>query len=227
MSLCGKKKRMSELLNIQNLSAGYKKGKPVLEEFSLTLSEREKIGIIGKNGSGKSTLAKAIMGITPFTEGNIFWQGKALNKIGIHQRADLGIGFFMQGGRVFGNLTVKENIEFAISKRKIFNFEKALLFLEGYNIDLFKNKQRLALPAANLSGGERHILAFVMVVLAHPEMKLLIADEPSAGVAKGVQKELLTLIKSILENSGIALLLIEHNRDFLNTLTDKTINLTE
>lgn len=217
--------KMNNFLNIQNLSAGYQKEKPILTDFSLQLEEGQRIGIVGKNGSGKSTLAKAIMGIAPYIKGTITLQGKDLTRLSTHQMQEQGIGYFMQGGRVFGNLSVAENIKFALLNQKEKNIDTTIEKLRELNITLF-SKQRLQLPAANLSGGERHILGFLMVMYAQPNLKLLIADEPSAGIAKKVQLDLLQMIKFTLENKNVALLLIEQNIAFLEQLTNNIINIS-
>jgi ABC-type branched-subunit amino acid transport system ATPase component len=217
---------MASLLEIKNLSAGYIADKPVLNDFSLQLHAGERIGIIGQNGCGKSTLAKAIMGITPYTQGTILWQGNSLLTQKTYTRNEQGIAYFMQGGQVFGNLSVKENLLFALKNKKNATFAKELPQLEKFDLELFKDKRRMQLQASNLSGGERHLLAFAMVLLGCPDMQLLIADEPSAGVAQKTQNQLLTIINDVLQEQNTALLLIEQNINFLNKLTNKIIKLT-
>lgn len=217
---------MNYQLEIKNLSAGYQKGKPILEEFSLSLAAGERIGIVGQNGSGKSTLAKAIMGITPYIDGDIIWECKNISAYSIHEKNKLGISYFMQGGRVFGNLTVQENLTFALLNQKKYSLDTVIKELQVLDLALFGAK-RMQLPSANLSGGERHILSFLMVVYSNPEMKILIADEPSAGIAIKVQKDLLKIINFTLEDKKISLLLIEQNLEFLNQLTKNIINISK
>ena len=217
---------MEEQLIIQKLDAGYQNGKPVLEDFSLSIEEGQRIGIVGQNGSGKSTIAKAIMGIAPFVTGEIRWYGKDILKIPIHKKSELGIAYSMQGGRVFSNLSVRENIKFALLHQKQKTIDSTINELSELNIALF-NSSRIHLPAANLSGGERHILGFLMIILSNPYMKLLIADEPSAGIAYKVQIDLLKIIKSTIENKNISLILIEQNIEFLNQLTNNIINISK
>ncbi len=203
------------MLKINNLSAGYQKNTMILNDFSLELNAGERIGIIGQNGCGKSTLTKALMGITPYIKGSFLWENNTdLTNLSVHQKNKLGIAYFMQGGRIFGNLTVKENLEIVSSKKKKEKFEDILLSLQEYDLSLFSDERRLNLLAENLSGGEKHILSFVMVVLGCPNMKLLIADEPSAGVAQIGQKQILKMMKSVLYKNNTALILIEQNKDF-------------
>lgn len=217
---------MNSLLQIQHLSAGYQTGKPILENFSLTIDAGQRIGITGNNGSGKSTLAKAIMGIAPYTLGEILWKGSNMTSIPTYSKNTLGIGYFMQGGRIFGNLSVADNLKFALLKDPSRNIEAEIQQLQELDLPLFGAK-RLQLQAANLSGGERHLLGFLMTVWANPAMELLIADEPSAGIAQKVQLDLLKMIKFTLDRQNTALLLIEQNVVFLEQLTDSSINISK
>ncbi len=222
-----KQQPYNTMLSIKYLSAGYSKSNYILQDFSLKLMEGERIGIIGQNGCGKSTLAKAIMGITPEIQGKIIWENKInLLKTPTYARNNLGIAYFMQGGRVFGDLSVEDNLKITLyNNKKKANFKKAMLKLTELDLPLFKDSRRLRLRAMNLSGGEKHILGFAMVVLGCPNMKLLIADEPSAGVATIGQKQILKLMTQILTKNDTALLLIEQNRNFIKELTDKTVEI--
>lgn len=207
------------MLEIKNLSAGYKPGIPVLEDFSLTLQAGERVGITGQNGTGKSTLAKAIMGLTPWATGTLTFEGTNLLPLAPHHRNKLGIVYFMQGGRVYRQLTVEENLKIAGSGIKNFNLARELHKLEMNELPLFAKAGRMKLAAGNLSGGERHLLAFAMTILSCPGMKLLVADEPSAGMAQTVQKDVFFVLFSFLSKVNCSLVLIEQNSAFLNNLT--------
>ncbi|MBK9641984.1 MAG: ATP-binding cassette domain-containing protein [Saprospiraceae bacterium] len=213
------------MLKINNLSAGYQDGKMILEHFNLELNEGERIGITGQNGNGKSTLAKAIMGMVPFMKGDIIWQGKSLKDLEPHVRCKLGIGYFMQGGRVFRNLTVDDNLKAAALHDNSLNIEAHLKQLNIYELPLLKDPKRRKILAGDLSGGERHILGFVLALLGCSNMKLLIADEPSAGLSQKMQAYLLEVIQSILLDESVGFMIIEQNVDFLNKTVKKTIQL--
>lgn len=202
---------MTPLLEIKELSAGYIVDKPVLTNFSLQLHAGDRVGIIGQNGCGKSTLAKAIMGITPYTEGMITWQGKPLLTQKSHTRNKQGIAYFMQGGQVFGNLSVKENLVFALKNKKNATFAKEIARLKKFDLELFNDKRRMQLQASNLSGGERHLLAFAMVLLGCPDMQLLIADEPSAGLSPIAVAQMYEMLSNIWVQFGVTMILIEQN----------------
>lgn len=213
------------MLHIKNLYAGYGHGKYVLQNFSLHIAPAERVGIVGQNGCGKSTLAKTIMGLVPYTQGSILWRGEELLGTPAHLRASRQIACFMQGGKVFKNLTVQENIQFALLNTAT-TYDQAVERLKSYDMELFADRQRMRLLAANLSGGEKHLLAFAMTLLACPDAKLLIADEPSAGVDEATQKKLLDVINSYLKTGQTALLMIEHNLNFLQELTERKIEIS-
>ncbi len=213
------------ILQILHLNAGYEQGKPILHDFSLMLHEGESLGIVGQNGCGKSTLAKAIMGMAPYVSGNISWQGQNITHSTTHQKRHLGIGYLMQGGKIFGNLNVEDNIKFALLDQHNVDHRSVIKQWQEGDIALFNDPKRMKMKASYLSGGERHILAFLMVILANPSMKLLIADEPSAGIAAGVQQQLLKIMKNFIIEKQLSLLLIEHNVMFLNELTKNIIKI--
>ncbi len=212
------------MLEIKNIYAGYEEGKYVLQNFSLHIAPAERVGIVGQNGCGKSTLAKTIMGLVPYTQGSILWRGEELLGTPAHLRVSRQIACFMQGGKVFKNLTVQENIQFALLNTAT-TYEQALARLQSYDMEFFADRQRMRLLAANLSGGEKHLLAFAMTLLACPDAKMLIADEPSAGVDEATQKKLLNVLDNYLKTDQTAMLMIEHNLNFLEKLTDKKIEI--
>jgi ABC-type branched-subunit amino acid transport system ATPase component len=213
------------LLHIEHLNAGYERDKPILQDFSLLLHAGDSLGIVGQNGCGKSTLAKAIMGMASYVSGIISWQGQNITHGATHQKRQLGIGYLMQGGKIFGNLSVEDNIKFALLDQRNVDYRSVIKEWQLEDIALLKNDHRLKMKASFLSGGERHILALLMVILANPHMKLLIADEPSAGVAAGVQVQLLNIMKKYILEKQLSLLLIEHNVMFLNALTNNNIKI--
>jgi ABC-type branched-subunit amino acid transport system ATPase component len=196
------------MLKIRNLISGYTKNNDILKGINLTLAENEVVAIIGQNGSGKSTLAKSIMGMVPYLNGEINCNGSSLIGKSISQISDLGIGFFMQGGRIFPNLTVEENLDFVCSglNRKD-TFERKKNIKE--NFDLFKSNSKSKLKASYLSGGEKHQLNLAMVLIKEPS--LLILDEPSAGLSPSNRKDLYDILYSLKSRFTKGILLIEQN----------------
>lgn len=196
------------MLELKNIFAGYTEGNPILKGVDLTISENDVVAVIGQNGSGKSTLAKSIMNLVPHIEGNILFEGQSINKKSTSEIAKLGIGFFIQGGSIFPNLTTQENLDFASINLKSYEKGKREKEIKEY-FELFRNASRAELKASYLSGGEQHQLALAMLVVNKP--KLLILDEPSAGLSpKNVQNLYLSLEK-IKKNEKQSILLIEQN----------------
>ncbi|MEA5461666.1 ATP-binding cassette domain-containing protein [Arcicella sp. LKC2W] len=210
------------MLQLTDLYAGYFKEQPILRGLNLRLESNEKIAIFGQNGSGKSTIAKAIMGLLPHIKGDISLDGESIINKTPQQLQRMGIGYFMQGGRVFGHLNALENLKVAtsnlentIAKEQIEKIQNEFVF--------FENPRRLALEATYLSGGERHQLALAMVFAGNPNMKLLIADEPSAGVTQATSK----LILEYVRQADLSVLLIEQNQNLALNTTSKQVILTD
>jgi len=203
------------MLEIKNLTAGYIKDSPVLKGIDLTVAENEVVGIIGQNGSGKSTLAKAIMNIVPYTSGEILFKGHNIQGKMTNELLDLGFGYFSQGGRIFPNLTIRENLEFVC--RKMNTNKRNKRFSEIAEIFDTFNNGRMNLKASYLSGGEQHQLALAMTIICHPI--LLILDEPSAGLSPSNVSSIYKYLSLYQRKHKIAILLIEQNIEqaFLNS----------
>ena len=104
---------MSEILKINNLWGGYKEGVDILRGISMEVQQGEAVGIIGLNGSGKSNFGKAIMNMIPFRKGEIIFKGEDITSLTTSQLAHRGISIMQQGGKVFPNLSVWENLQLA------------------------------------------------------------------------------------------------------------------
>lgn len=193
------------MLELKNIYAGYTEGKHILNGLDLTINEGEVIGVIGQNGSGKSTLAKVIMNLAPYVSGEIFFNRKPIIKKSTNVIAEMGIGYFLQGGRIFPQLTVKENLQFAM--RELKKTEAIDRMDELTNWFNFLRNYRENIQASYLSGGEQHQLALAMVLVSKP--KLLILDEPSAGLSPVNTQALYEIINNYRENNNTTILLIE------------------
>lgn len=200
---------MNELLELSNLKGGYVKGPDdILNGINLTVSKSEAVGIIGLNGSGKSTLGKAIMNLLPYRSGKILFNGHSIESKPTHELARMGISMMHQGGMVFPNLSVWQNL--------------TLAGWEDNADDEYNNQLRSSIPllqesrkkmsrtmADTLSGGERHKLALAMTLVRKP--KLLILDEPSAGLSPTSVEEMYGILGKIRCNPEFSILLIEQN----------------
>ena len=201
---------MSTLLEIKNLYGGYEQDVNILQGINLTMAEGEAVGIIGLNGSGKSTLGKAIMNQIPYRQGDIIFNGQSVEDKTTQELAQLGIALMHQGGVVFPNLSVWQNLQFAIGSAPRTAETQCITSLQSAIPLLHKPKKELMHTMADkLSGGQRHELALAMTLARQP--KLVILDEPSAGLSpKGVE-EMYGMLEEIRKTLGITTLLIEQN----------------
>jgi len=196
------------ILKTDNIYASYHKME-VLKGINIELKEKEIIALIGPNGAGKSTLLKVLAGVLKVKSGKIWIKinGKMedITNTNARYRVLNGIGYFVQGGEVFSELTVKENLELpllGLSKRKMEeSIEETLLFLPGL-------KKLLPQKAGLLSGGEKHLVALGMVLIRKPKV-LLWLDEPSAGLSPKFSEDIMHKIKKIKEETKASILLVE------------------
>jgi len=191
------------LLELKNIHAGYN-GREILRGIPLNIDTGEIICIIGPNGAGKSTVLKVISGFLYPKKGDILFQGKEITAMESHKRMALGIGYFLQGGEVFNDMSICENLEMGGA-----NLEKSVFketVEETLNLfPLLKNKYNER--AGLLSGGEKQMLALGIVLMTRP--RLLFLDEPSAGLAPGLVKVIMEKIVEINKTYGTAILLVE------------------
>lgn len=212
---------MSELLKISGLWGGYKAGVDILRGIDMSVNEGEAVGIIGLNGSGKSTLGKAIMNMIPIRKGEILFQGESIMDLPTHEIVRKGISIMQQGGQVFQNLSVWENLEIAFNAGKRESFEQMRDI-----IPLLQESQRkLQLKMADkLSGGEKHQLALAMTLATKPELAIL--DEPSAGLAPRAVEEMFSMLQALRRATEVSMVLIEQNIAKTVSFCDKTVLLT-
>ena len=192
------------ILKIQNLTGGYTQGHNILQGVDLEVKKGDSIGIIGLNGSGKSTFAKAIINCLPYRQGSLFFNGIDISQKTTHELSQMGITMFMQGGRIFEELSVYENLLFVSNnKQKIEEVKEYFVFLQVDTIQLRKMR------ADKLSNGQRHQLALAMAVLKEPS--LLILDEPSAGLSPLAVNEMYQTLETLRTKRNLTIILIEQN----------------
>ena len=193
------------MLSAQDIYASYGK-KEILHGLSLSVNEGEIVALIGPNGAGKSTLLKTVAGALMPKEGQVFFDGDDVTKLSPHRRVRKGIGYFMQGGEIFPTLSVQENLELGgadLPKESSRNHIEEVLALFP---DLRKMEGR---RAGLLSGGQRQALALGIILMRKP--KLLLLDEPSAGLAPVLVEDLTNRIREINKAMGASVLLVEQN----------------
>ena len=194
----------SIVLHAQDLVAGYIPEVNILNGCDLEVRAGEFVGIIGPNGAGKSTLLKAILGMCKVRSGSISLNGQDITGRKAHELVPLGVGYVPQTKNVFPSLTVKENLEMGC-------FLKPSVFKDrfAYVAQMFpKLADRAAQRAGALSGGERQMVAMGRALMLEP--KVLLLDEPSAGLSPALQDEVFVQCRTI-NAAGVAILMVEQN----------------
>lgn len=192
------------LLKVESLVAGYGK-KQVLNGVSLNVAAGEIVALIGHNGAGKSTLLKAVFGLLPIWEGKVSLDGEPLDSPNPRKLLKAGVSYVPQGNRVFTDLTVRENLDIAgiTVPNKARLKEGVARVLALFPALLPRLRQR----AGTLSGGEKQMLALANGLVVSPRM--LLADEPSLGLAPQLVSGALHHIQNLNRNHSVTVLIVE------------------
>lgn len=189
------------MLELNGVHAHYGKVH-VLQGTSLEVHNGEAVGLLGRNGVGKTTTLKSIMGLVPATGGEIVFNGCGLTDLAPHRIPETGIGYVPQGRGIFPTLSVKENLEIALTKAPPSQ-------VTDYVFDRFPRlKERLSQPGGTLSGGEQQMLAIARCLVMQP--KLIILDEPTEGIMPILVQDIRREIKAV-NDTGVSILLVEQN----------------
>jgi len=192
------------IVECEALVAGYVPGVNILNGCDLTVAQGEFVGIIGPNGAGKSTLMKAVLGLVAIRSGEVRLEDENITGQPPHRLVQRGVGFVPQTNNVFPSLTVKENLEMGC-------FLNPKSFRTRYEVvtGLFPRlDERADQRAGSLSGGERQMVAMGRALMLDP--KLLLLDEPSAGLSPMLQDEVFLRCK-LINDAGVAILMVEQN----------------
>jgi branched-chain amino acid transport system ATP-binding protein len=193
------------MLSLDRVSAGYA-GFQALFDVSLEVKAGESVAVIGPNGAGKTTLLRVISKLIDPTGGGVAFENESLLKVPAHEVLSRGIAHVPENRRLFPRLTVEENLKmgaFPLAARK--KFPQRLEVVYG----LFpKLKERRAQAAGTLSGGEQQMCAIGRALMSDP--KLLLLDEPSAGLAPVVVQSIFQLVRRIC-SEGYTVLIVEQN----------------
>jgi branched-chain amino acid transport system ATP-binding protein len=196
--------RSDPVLEATDLVAGYIPGVNILNGCNLSVHPGEFVGIIGPNGAGKSTLLKAILGQCNIRSGTVTLGEHDITGHQAHELVALGVGYVPQNNNVFPSLTVRENLEMGC-------YIAPALFGEryAYVTKLFPRLgERAGQRAGALSGGERQMVAMGRALMMDP--KVLLLDEPSAGLSPALQDEVFVRCRTI-NREGVAILMVEQN----------------
>jgi ABC-type branched-subunit amino acid transport system ATPase component len=214
---------MTALLEVESVSKSFG-GVRANHQISLEVPEGRIIGLIGPNGSGKTTLFSSVVGFHPIDEGSIRFEGREISTLTVPQIARLGLLRTFQQTRIYGKMTCVQNmlISTPARGRRLFDlFEsqqarghrRADELLEF--VGLYSKRHLLA---GDLSFGQQKLLEFAMALMSHP--KLLMLDEPTAGVNPTLINGLIDRLKRANSELGITLFVIEHNMRVIMNLAD-------
>ena len=203
---------MPPLLELKNVTAGYGES-VVLDDVSLALAETDALAVLGRNGVGKTTLLVTVMGLTQVRRGAMRWRGQDLGGRPTYQRARGGIGWVPQERLVFRSLTVHEHLT-AVARpgpwhpARIYQVFPRLAERRGHRGD-------------QLSGGEQQMLAIARALMTNPALLLL--DEPLEGLAPIIAQELVRVIRTLVAETGLAIIIVEQHARIALSLTDSAI----
>src|ERR1700746_2143119 len=193
------------MLSLAAISAGYDSFQ-VLFDVSLEVPRGEAVGVIGPNGAGKTTLMRVISGLVHLYTGAMRFDGRSIGGLPAHRIVSLGIAHVPENRRLFPRLTVEDNL-----KMGTFMPEARARYAErlAFVFDLFpRMKERRHQLAGTMSGGEQQMCAIGRALMSDP--KLLLLDEPSAGLAPVVVQQVFELVKRI-RAGGLTVLIGEQN----------------
>ena len=207
---------MAHLLEIDNLSAA-REGITVVRDFSLTVAPGEVVGLLGANGAGKSTIVDAVSGFAKKVAGTVRLSAEDISRLPPHKIAALGVLQVSQDRELFGMLSVEENLVLgmqALSKKR--RGDPGVL---DTIYELFPRlRERRTQRAGSMSGGEQQMLAIGRALAGNPV--LLILDEPTAGLAPAIVKEVGQFLAALRER-GLSILLVEQNVGVALDLCDR------
>ena len=203
------------LLETRGLVKKYS-GRAVVDEISVTMAQRNIVGLLGRNGAGKTTTFRMIMGMITPNSGSVIFEGRDITKQPMYKRARLGIGYLSQEPSIFQRLTVRENLYAILETMSITTAErnrKADMLIERFSLTEVGESQ-----GRFLSGGERRKLEIARAMVTDPSLILL--DEPFSGVdpiaVEDLQREIRRLVAS-----GVSILITDHNVERTLEVVDK------
>ena len=203
------------LLEVKNISVYYAKARAV-KDLSIDISAGEIVTIIGSNGAGKTTTLKAIAGLVRPTAGEIWFDSHRIDKCHPEEMAARGIGYAMEGRKLFPFMTVLENLEMGAYCQK--DKKEVDRVMEAVFERFPRLWERRSQKAGTMSGGEQQMLVIGRALMIKP--KLLLLDEPSLGLAPKILMDVARIIKD-LNKVGLTILIVEQNARMALSLANR------
>ncbi|WP_447588486.1 ABC transporter ATP-binding protein [Aquipseudomonas campi] len=209
------------MLKVESIHVGYGDFR-VLHGVSLEVEQQQAVGIVGPNGHGKSTLLKAVCGLLPVKSGKIWFQGEDITRLDAQQRVERGLAYVAEDRRLFGDMSVLENLQLGAYLPRARALRKQNL---DHVFDLYPRlAERRGQLARTLSGGEAQMLALGRGLMS--AATCLAIDEPSLGLAPKLIETLLSTITTI-NGSGMTVVLVEQNLTLIEPLMSRAYALEE
>ena len=207
-------RRPPPLLQLDDVSTRYGQMR-ILEGVSIRVEAGELVCLLGGNASGKSTTLKTVLGIVRPYSGRVLIDGKVVNNLDVPHRIKLGLAIVPENRRLFGQMTVLENLELGATLRRGADLRED--FEHVYELFPRVHERRSQL-AGTLSGGEQQMVAIGRALMARP--RLLLMDEPSMGLAPVLVQQNFEIIRQVNE-SGVAMLMVEQNAAMALSIADR------
>ena len=183
-------------------------GRAVVDDVSLTVAPGEIVGLLGPNGAGKTTSFYMIAGLVPPDDGAVHFAGNDISRLPMHRRARLGLGYLPQEESVFRKLSVIDNLLAVRETRPELSKKDRLARAEDL-LERFKITKVRHAHAITLSGGEKRRLAIARTLCSEP--KLLMLDEPFAGIDPIAVEDIQRIVRELRERDGLAILITDHS----------------
>jgi ABC-type branched-subunit amino acid transport system ATPase component len=194
------------VLSAKNIVFSYGRN-VILRNVSLSVASGETLVVMGGNGSGKSTLLRCLVGLEILSSGCVMLRGVDISNAAVHERRRLGLSYLFQGRRVFGQLTVCQNIALAAGASESPSYRDSLDLLAELSGGTIVGSQL----AAELSGGQARILAIVCALALSP--KVLLLDEPTENLSARATATLLDLLIRAREKDGVSSIFVTHSSE--------------
>lgn len=209
------------VLAVSNLVAGYEPGVPIVRGASIRVDPGEIVVVLGHNGAGKSSFIKAIAGLVPVSGGTVLLDGDDITTLPAHQMVRRGLAFVPQTENIFPQMSVEDNLRTSggILKPKVAAERIGRMYETFPDLKSFRRTS-----AGNLSGGQRQMLAVARALIVEP--KLLVLDEPSAGLSPKFVSMVFAMLSDI-RSSGMTILLVEQNAKAALAIGDRAYVLVE